>query len=184
MKKSFYLILIIVLGTITTNAQKITFGAKAGVNFANYSGGDVDNVDFKMITNYHLGALIEIKVFENLSLQPELLYSTQGAELDGLGEQFKNELGYLSLPVLAKFYLTANTFSLELGPQFSVLVSEKDNVNSGDTNTFDFGLAAGLSYKITKNIFVSGRYVAGLSEVKKEADVKNAVIQFSAGFLF
>lgn len=47
-------------------------------------------------------------------LQPELLYSTQGSELDGLGDQIKNELGYISLPVLAKFYLTKDKLSLEL----------------------------------------------------------------------
>ncbi len=45
-------------------------------------------------------------------------------------------------------------------------------------------MAGGLSYKLTKSIFVSGRYVAGLTEAKKEADVKNSVIQFSLGYMF
>ena len=84
-----------------------------------------------------------------------------------MGDQIKNELGYLSLPVLAKFYLTSNTLSLELGTQASVLVSERNEINTKDSNSFDFGIAGGLSYKITKSMFISGRYVAGLTEAKK-----------------
>ena len=105
-------------------------------------------------------------------------------ELDGLGDQIKNELGYISLPVLAKFYLTKDKLSLELGPQASVLVSERNEVSAEDSNTFDFAVAGGLSYKITDGLFVSGRYAAGLTEPKKDADVKNSVIQFSIGYLF
>jgi opacity protein-like surface antigen len=62
--------------------------------------------------------------------------------------------------------------------------SERNEVDTNDTNSFDFGLAGGLSYKITNGLFVSGRYVAGLTEAKKDADVKNSVIQFSVGYMF
>lgn len=180
----FVLVVLTLLSFSTTQAQMLQFGVKGGVNFANYTGGDVANYDFKTITNYHAGLVVELNVFQNFALQSELLYSTKGAELKGLGEQFKNELGYISIPVLAKFYLSSNKLSLELGPQASVLVSERNKVDTGDTNTFDFGVAGGLSYKITNGIFVSGRYVAGLTEPKKDADVKNSVIQFSVGLMF
>jgi opacity protein-like surface antigen len=184
MKKTIATLIILVLGTGISHAQLLEFGVKGGVNFANYTGGDVSGVDFKTITSYHAGMVIELKVFENFAIQPELLYSTQGAELEGLGDQVKNELGYLSIPVLAKFYLTSNELSLELGPQASFLVSERNEVDANDTNSFEFGIAGGLSYKITKSIFVSGRYVAGLTEAKKDADVKNSLIQFSVGYMF
>ena len=184
MKKGFLLAVLLILGISTSQAQLLKFGVKGGLNFANYTGGDVEGFDFKTITSYHAGVVAEIKLFENFALQPELLYSTQGSELDGLGEQIKNELGYVSLPVLAKFYLTKDKLSLELGPQASVLVSERNEVDSGDSNTFDFAVAGGLSYKITEGLFVSGRYAAGLTEPKKDADVKNSVIQFSVGYMF
>lgn len=183
MKKSF-LLLVLVLGISTTQAQMLQFGVKGGLNFANYTGGDVEGFDFKTITNYHFGAVMEVKIFENFAIQPELLYSTQGSELKGFGEQIKNELGYLSLPILAKFYLTSNKLSLELGPQASVLVSERNDVDAGDSNTFDFAIAGGLSYKITKGLFVSARYAAGLTEPKKDADVKNSLVQLSVGYMF
>jgi hypothetical protein len=56
------------------------------------------------------------------------------------------------------------------------MVSQRNSFSLGDTQTFDFALAGGLSYKITKEVFVSGRYLAGLTEPKREADIKNAVV--------
>jgi opacity protein-like surface antigen len=184
MKKRFLVAVVFILGISTSQAQVLQFGVKGGLNFANYTGGNISGVDFKSITSFHAGAVMEIKVFENFAIQPELLYSTQGSELSGLGDQIKNELGYLSIPVLAKFYLTSNKLSLELGPQASFLVSERNDVDAGDSNTFDFAVAGGLSYKITDGLFVSGRYAAGLTEPKKDADVKNSLIQFSVGYMF
>lgn len=184
MKNTFLIAVLLILGISTSQAQLIKFGIKAGANYANYTGGNINNIDFEAITSYHGGVVAEIKLFEYFAIQPELLYSTQGAELKGLTTQIKNELGYLSLPVLAKIYLSKNKFSLELGPQASVLVSERNKVDTNDSNTFDFGVAGGLSLKVTKSIFVSGRYVAGLSEAKKNADIKNSVVQLSVGLLF
>lgn len=184
MKKHFIILVLVVLGISSTQAQFLKFGVKGGVNFSNFNGGEISGVDFKTVTSYHAGVILELKVFENFAIQPELLYSTQGSELNGLGDQIKNELGYLSLPVLAKFYLSSNTLSLELGPQASVLVSERNEINAKEGNSFDFGIAGGLSYKISKNLFVSGRYFAGLTEAKKDADIKNSMIQFSLGYLF
>jgi hypothetical protein len=37
---------------------------------------------------------------------------------------------------------------------------------------------------VTKNFFLQGRYVLGLTEASKEAEVKNSVLQISAGFKF
>lgn len=184
MKKTFLVAVVFILGIATSQAQVLQFGVKGGLNFANFTGGEVSSDEFKSITSFHAGAVMEVKVFENFAIQPELLYSTQGSELSGLGDQIKNELGYLSIPVLAKFYLTSNKLSLELGPQASFLVSERKNVDAKDSNTFDFAIAGGLSYKITEGLFVSGRYAAGLTEPKKDADVKNSLIQFSVGYMF
>jgi hypothetical protein len=46
-------------------------------------------------------------------------------------------LGYLALPVMAKIYLNKSV-SLELGPQASLLLSERNNFDVRDANTFDF----------------------------------------------
>ena len=183
MKKLIYLVIITLLSVNQNYAQKselMKLGLKAGINYANYTGSDV-NTD--AITNFHAGLILEIKVLKNFAFQPELLYSTQGAEINDLGTQFKNELGYISIPVLAKFYLNDN-LSMELGPQASFLLSERNEVTASDTNTFDFAIAGGLSYKLGKHFFVQGRYGLGLTEPKRDADVKNSVLQASIGYMF
>lgn len=184
MKKIVVLCCLISMISLTATSQMLRFGLKAGVNFSNYTGGDLGNFDFKTVTSFHGGAVVELKLLERLSIQPEVLYSTQGSELNYLDQQIKNELGYISIPVMAKTYLIKDTFNLQLGPQMSFLVSERGDVTVGDGNTFDFAIAGGAEVFLTKHLFLQGRYTLGLTEAKKNADVKNSVIQCSLGYMF
>ena len=188
MKKIILAAVLFMATSATIQAQLLKIGVKAGVNFANQTGDasfDGISVDKEGITSYHAGLVAEIKLLEKFSIQPELLYSTTGAsyKFDDVSEDIKNELGYISIPVMAKFYLS-KSFSLELGPQASFLVSEKNDFDVKNGETFEFGVNAGLGFKITENIFVQGRYGLGLTEASKNADVKNSVFQISAGFMF
>ena len=92
-------------------------------------------------------------------------------------------MGYLSIPVLAKFHFN-KTVSLDLGPQASFLLSERNDFDIKNSETFEFGLAGGLGINITKNLFIQGRYVVGLTEASKDAQIKNSALQVSAGILF
>lgn len=185
MKRIILVAVLFIATSATMQAQLLRFGVKAGVNFASQTGDAFpeQNFDKEGITSYHAGLVAEIKLLEKFSIQPELLYSTQGASYKSAGQEFKNKLGYLSIPVMAKFYLS-KSFSLELGPQASFLLSEKNDFDVKDSKTFDFGLNAGLGFKLTDNIFIQGRYGLGLTEASKDADVKNSVFQLSAGFMF
>lgn len=186
MKKLILAAVMFIATSASIQAQLLQFGVKAGVNFASQTGDATLNgvaFDKDGITSYHAGVVAEIKLLEKFSIQPELLYSTQGATYKNAGKEFKNELGYLAIPVMAKIYLTKSV-SLEVGPQASFLLSKKDEFKPEDPNTFDFALNAGLGLKITKSIFVQGRYSLGLTEVSSKADVKNSVVQLSAGFMF
>ena len=150
------------------------------MNFATLAG---DSDVASSIVGFNVGGFAEIKISEKFSIQPELLYSTQGAEIDSDGETVDFNLSYLNIPIMAKYYV-APKFSLELGPQASFLLSEKNDFDVNNANTSDFAVDAGLSFKITKNIFVQGRYVLGLTEVSSNAEAKNSVLQFSAGLMF
>lgn len=185
MKKIFLAAVLFIATSATIQAQLLRIGVKAGVNFASQTGDAFpeQNFDKEGITSFHAGLVAEIKLLERFSVQPELLYSTQGATYKNAIDEYKNELGYISIPVMAKFYLT-DSFSLEVGPQASFLVSEKNDFDVKDAETFEFGLNAGLGFKITKNFFVQGRYGLGLTEASKNADVKNSTVQLSAGFMF
>lgn len=180
MKKLILIALFFLALSTNASAQLVKFGIKAGLNYANFEGSDIQT---DAITSYHAGLVAEIKLVDSFSIQPELLYSTQGASYENAATEFKNELGYLSLPVLAKIHL--NKFiSLDLGPQASFLLSERNNFNVNDSETFEFAAVGGLGINLTKNFFLQGRYVLGLTEVSKDAQTKNSVVQVSAGFLF
>lgn len=176
MKNLFVVVAALVLAVSSSNAQDIKFGAKIGTNFAKLDGGDIDGSN---LTGFHVGALVELNLLENFSIQPELLYSTQGTNLEN--EEYN--LDYVSVPVLAKFYVITDKLSIEAGPQFSFLTS-KSVPDQFRTETFDFAAVGGLGYNITSFIFVQARYVVGLTDTSKDAAVTNKVIQLSAGLRF
>ena len=180
MKKTILVIALMFTLPFITQAQLLQIGLKAGLNYADFSGTDIQT---EAITSYHAGLIAEIKLLYKFAIQPELLYTTQGASYKTVAGDIKNELGYIAIPVLAKIYL-GKTFSLEFGPQASFLLSEKNNFDAKDPNSFDFSVDAGLSMKITKSIFIQGRYVLGLTEISPNADAKNSTLQFSAGLMF
>lgn len=176
MKKLFVMAVLLIAGSSSMNAQGLDFGVKAGANFAKLDG---EGISGDNLTSFHVGALLELNVFENFSIQPEVLYSSQGTKIED--EDIK--LDYLSVPVLAKFYLISDKLSLEAGPQFSFLVND-DVPETFETKSFDFAAVGGLGFNFTENIFVQARYVAGLTDTSKDAKVTNQVIQLSVGLKF
>src|SRR5690606_20818809 len=107
---------------------------------------------------------------------------SQGAKVDSDAVDDIN-FNYVTVPVLAKFYLITDRLSVEAGPQFSFLID--DNVKDQfETESFDFAAVGGLGLNITDNIFAQARYVVGLTDASKDAEVKNRVIQVSLGYRF
>ena len=184
MKKLIILTLFLVAGISQSNAQIVKFGLKAGPNFANVDGGP-GGINYNSRTSFHAGLAVEIHPVGNFAIQPELLYSSQGAEVDGFGDF---NLDYISVPVMAKYYILSDLLSLEVGPQFSFLVNDAESVDElGDTfenEKFDFAVAGGVGVNITKSFFAQARYTIGLTEVSKEAEITNSVFQLSVGYMF
>ena len=179
MKKNILIIFLGLLSFQFSQAQLLKIGLKAGANYANIESSKLQT---DAITNYHAGLVLNFKVSEKFSLQPEILYSTQGATYKNLVDEVKAELGYITVPVMAKIGL-GKTFSLELGPQFSWLAS-KDVSFATDVKELDFGVGGGLGVKLTDKIFLQGRYVVGMTEFSKTAEAKNSVGQLSLGYMF
>lgn len=173
MKKIFLFVAIM----LSALAQAQSFGIKGGVNFATLKGNDAG--DANTLTGFHIGILNEWVIFTRLSLQPELLYSVQGAKIDD--DEYK--LNYVTLPIALKLYLT-DAFSVHAGPQLGLLIGETDDVLPTETETFEYGAILGLDYALSNSFFIQGRYNAGFSEISKDADIKNSVIQISLGVTF
>jgi len=192
MKKSLLIIAIIFFGLTNLNAQEVKFGAKAGLNLASISGDETDGLDSR--TAFHLGVVAEISVSEKFSVQPELLYSAQGASDSFEGIDVDLKIDYINLPVMAKFYV-AEGFSLEAGPQVGFLLSAKgegggESIDFKDeTKGIDFGANFGVGYKLESGLNFGARYNFGLSNINDgegsdEFKNQNSVIQLSVGYFF
>jgi hypothetical protein len=153
------------------------FGIKGGLNFSNLKSDRADN--FNVLTNWHVGVLYEAGLSSSISIQPEFLYSVQGAKLRR--EEFK--LNYFEVPVLLKVYLTEG-FNIQAGPQFGMLLSESDNFDRFNSETFDFGITGGLEVFLTDELFVQARYYQGTKDVTSNTNLKNTVVSASLGFIF
>jgi len=172
--KKVFLILAFTLGCTAMQAQ---WGIKGGFNFANLRGDYTD--DLNVLTAWHLGLVYEAQIASGFSIQPELLYSVQGAKLRD--NEFK--LNYFSVPLMLKLYPT-DDFNIQVGPQLGMLVSESDNFTPFKSETFDFGIAAGLEFFVTDGFFIQARYYAGGKDVSSNTDLKNTVVSASLGYMF
>ena len=189
MKKLILLVAIALIG-FNVNAQGVDFGVKAGANFANIGGDETD--DYGSRTSFHFGVTAGIAVSDNFSVQPELVYSSQGATFDFEGIDGDVQLNYLNLPIMAQFQV-ADGFSVEVGPQFGFLMSANLKVDDEEEDIKDelkgLDLAAGIgvNYAMASGLNFGARYNLGLSNVNDgDDDIKNQnnVIQVSIGYRF
>ena len=167
------------------NAQGAKFGAKAGLNFANFSGDITEN---KMLTGFHVGAFVELELSEKIILQPELLFSTQGTKFEESGFSADFDVNYINIPVMFK-YAVAEGFNLEAGPQIGFLLSAEvvgEDIKD-EMESIDFGMNVGASYDFTEKLFAQARYNIGLANVAKDSGdekIQNSVISVSLGYRF
>lgn len=82
--------------------SKTTFGIRAGVNFQNLNGKDVDGdkLDNKLKVGFNAGVTADIPVAApDYFVQTGLLFSTKGAKLEGFDDDAKVNLSYLEIPI-------------------------------------------------------------------------------------
>jgi hypothetical protein len=186
MKKLALVLLVGLSFASTTNAQ-FKFGVKAGANFSTFSGKDADGA--QTLVGFNGGVFAGLGLADHLSLQPELVYSLQGAkENDGQGGTATQTANYLNIPVLLKYRFPMGLF-IETGPQIGFILSGKvkdQGVSVDDKNVFkstDFSWALGAGFHIpTTELAVDVRYNFGLSSIAADQsgtsfNVKNGVFQ-------
>jgi Outer membrane protein beta-barrel domain len=187
--KKVFLSAIAVCAFGMANAQDLKFGVRAGSNFSTLTGDAVAD-DVKMQVGFNAGGLMEIKFTDMISLQPEVLFSMQGAktsDTDNNGitlteDESKINLSYINVPVMFKLY-PVKGFYLEAGPQVGFLVDAKSKDETrtvtggvetsestttdikGNLKTVDFSFNGGLGFDFTENLFINARYSFGLTNV-------------------
>lgn len=183
MKKIFLCALTVFLVNMAFSQPHTEFGLKGGVNFANLDDDANGNTDAR--TGFHAGALAHIHLSNSFAVQPEVVFSTQGAEY----ENGKLKLNYINIPVLAQ-YMFGNGFRLQTGPQLGILTTSE--FESGDTETdvdnlknADIGWAFGASYITKMRWGIDARYNLGFTDISKaNADVNNRVWQVGVFYQF
>lgn len=192
------------------NAQSIKFGLKAGLNVSSLSG---TSAAMSSAYGVHAGGLVEFKILDKFAIQPEVLFSTQGAKSEettnfgtGIENQTSNiHLAYINIPLMAKYFVVQGLF-VELGPQCSFLIdakNKKETITTIGTSVatisetenikktlkdFDISANVGVGYDILNKVIVQARYSIGLSNINDtysaNSNIKNGVLQVSVGYKF
>jgi hypothetical protein len=168
--KKFSLFLCTLFITASIFAQQAAIGLKAGLNVSNLSNSTGYDMGSKL--GFNGGLLAHIHLNPSLALQPEAVYSSQGAKYTITGTEHTLSLNYINIPVQLQ-YMFNNGFRLQTGPQVGFLAGVKDKVNdeetgyftSQDFKTIDFSWTAGLGYLSTSGIGVDARYNFGISDI-------------------
>lgn len=186
--KKVILLLVAVSSFAAAATAQVSYGAKGGLALTNARGADVDGNKAKI--GFYLGGYAAIPVTKQFSIQPELVYSIQGAKSEGVGEpDAKLNLNYLNVPVLAK-YTSESGFFGESGPQLGFLLSAKAKQGGEKTNlkesfkSVDLSWAFGVGYMTDFDLGFNIRYNLGLSKLDKDGDAKVFNSVFQAGVFY
>jgi len=151
------------------NAQVEAVGIKGGVNIAN-----VSNFGSDARVGGNVGVFLHAQLSPNWCIQPELLYSSQGARFDAAGGQRTLALNYVQVPVMFQYFPVKQLY-FEAGPQLGLLTNA--DVKGGNTNKYsvsdsykkaDFDLNVGAGIKATPNIGFYARYNFGLANISSD----------------
>jgi hypothetical protein len=186
MNKVLLSLLFLSVSILGVEAQGGALGIKGGVNFANQ---DIETITTNSITGFHGGIFASLMFTETLGLQPELLFSSQGSELElDNFDDVKNEFNYITIPLLLKIK-PGEIINLYLGPQIGFLTSATKNSEDVKDlyNTSDFSLVFGAGFELFERLELGARYNLGLSDINDndpeldDIEIKNRMFQVYAG---
>lgn len=183
MKKISFILSTVLIG-FAANAQVVNFGLKGGLNMATVANNENNNIENR--TAYHAGVFANIPMNSQIAIQPEAIYSSQGAKYPFGNDKLSLELNYVNIPVMVQA-MVGRGFYGEVGPQLGFLTSVSDKVNGRelgavDKNDFkstDVSLGVGLGYKGPSGFGLGARYNFGLTNINNSgtANIKNNVLQ-------
>ncbi len=182
--------LVLSLSTTAALAQSFKIGAKGGADIHKLDGQAFKD---KYSYGYHLGGFAEIGITKKFAIQPEVLFSQVNvdtsenfSDLYAFNSVSKVQLKYLKIPLLLNY--NPNPFvSLQLGPQFGILMDQDKSLLKNGREAFskgDFSMLGGLQLNISK-LKIYGRYAVGLSninDIDNKDKWKNQTIQLGVGF--
>jgi hypothetical protein len=191
--------LLVCAATAQAQAQGVSVGVRAGVNVSNLSfSSETEVTDSKNLTGFVAGLFVTVPVNGIVAIQPEVLFSMQGAKLTDGGESAKIKLDYVQAPVLLHLkpgskspvaFLVGPTFGFRNRADLEVPGAPVgfDDGFEDEINSFDVGLVAGAALELGA-LVVDGRYTWGLMNIAKDSSepgtAKNRVFSATVGLRF
>ncbi|NMH28535.1 porin family protein [Flavobacterium silvaticum] len=190
MKKVFLTVILAFAGLASQAQDKgMKFGVKLGPNFSTLTG-DADDASVRV--GFHGGVFAEFMITDAIGIQPEVLFSMQGANSDYeayFGNIFddvegwdKIKLNYINVPIMVNYHFAAvKGLSAGIGPQVGFLMSAKEegtgydaesgNYYNYDTDVKDYyksidvAICAGAQYEFSFGLIASVRGNLGLLNI-------------------
>ncbi len=176
---------------------QLQFGIKAGINQTTFNATYVSDVTYTPKTNFNAGVIVSFPLGSAFSLQPEAVYSGQGANINTTNVNGVYKYQMLNFPVLIKIVIVSHFFA-ETGPQVGFTLGAKiyeggyptTNIKS-QTKSPDYSWTFGVGYQLPMNLGLDIRYNLGLTDLAKDGSnsyndgsVKNSVIQVGIYYIF
>ncbi len=155
--------LILYLG-LNLQAQNIRYGFQAGfgINIPHVANNTYTNSRlFYNMACFNINGSIEYRFPGILGIAAEPGYIRKGGTVGGINRimsEFKIQLNYIQLPILANLYCTDKLF-ISIGPGFAYLINKDGNLDFSqnafspfEENAFEISGLIGVNYCITKRI--------------------------------
>lgn len=163
-------LLLVCLFAMNANAQvTIEPGVRAGLNISTFT-----NTDLGSRSDFYVGGLLGIKLAKFYTLQPEIIYSRQGAKGtffrddyyggDVIASNENYEIQYLSLALINKFKIVQG-FHAVVGPNLDFRTGDNFSQYTERVEDFDIGLILGLGYTLPKGLTVEARIKMGFVDI-------------------
>lgn len=175
--------------TISSFAQGLKFGIKGGASLNKITGQSFKE---QFSFGYHVGAFATIKLTSKLGIQPEVLFnqtnvdtSNKFSDVYAFNKVNGVKLNQLLIPILLN-YSPSNIFSIQVGPQFGVLMNKDKTFIQNGKDAFkntDFSMLGGVQLNLSK-FRVYGRYAIGISnlnDIDNKEKWKSQSIQLGVG---
>jgi len=176
-----YLAALLCLAFAPLQAQDLfEVGLKAGVNHS-FPNSLSDGLTSESGVGFQLGGFVQIGLFDLLALAGEVTIDKRSFSISNATTKLDASMTTLNIPVLLRIGLPLKLM-LELGPQYSHIIS-----SNGATTTDGIGYAdIGLIWKPAFNMQFGLRFMRAMTSMSTDldSDVNTNVTQFSIGYAF
>ena len=190
--------------------QRFSAGPRVGLNYSTY-WGNAQGMSFK--PGIQAGAFVMYSSLNHFGISADVLYSQRGAKYADANQKFTQQVNYLEIPVVARYFLTlSGNFrpNLFIGPSLGIKMSAKrakaENLtnlgvatnrdNTSDFNSLDLGATGGFQLNWgtgnRQHFLIDARYTLGLSDVQTSLpnlwgnrnSLQNSTISLALGYSF